>query len=70
MPSSPLGVYKPLVVLIPIDLADIIRSSYSLAKGSQTNAIQKLNGRVKQLEQQKQDMTELLQEQTQATATL
>ena len=56
-------------VLIPIDLAEIARSSYSLKNESQTKAIEKLNGIVEQLEQQKQAITELLQEQTQATAT-
>ena len=56
-------------VLIPIDLIEIVRSSISLARGSQTKAIKKLNDIVEQLEQQKEAITELLQEQTQETAT-
>ena len=56
-------------VLIPIDLIEIVRSSISLARGSQTKAIEKLNDLVEQLEQQKQAMTELLQNQTQEIAT-
>ena len=41
------------VVLIPIDIAEIIRSSISLKKGSQTKAIKQLTDTVKQLKEQK-----------------
>ena len=42
------------VILIPIDLIEIVRSSVSLAKGSQTKAIKQLNEIAIQLENQKQ----------------
>ena len=42
------------VVLIPIDLIEIVRSSVSLAKGSQTKAIKQLTDIAVQLEEQKQ----------------
>ena len=41
------------VILIPIDIAEIIRSSHSLRKGSQTKAIKQLTDTVKQLKKQK-----------------
>ena len=56
------------VVLIPIDLVEIVRSSISLAKGSQTKAMTQLKEIVTQLKQQKQDMDTVLNELRQATA--
>ena len=44
------------VLLIPLDLAEIIRSLYSLHKGSETKVIQKLREQVVKLEKQKQDI--------------
>ena len=41
------------VLLIPIDLIEIVRSSFSLARGSQTKAIKRLTEIVEQLEEQK-----------------
>jgi uncharacterized spore protein YtfJ len=41
------------VVLIPIDIAETIRSSFSIRKGSQTEAIEKLINIVEQLKEQK-----------------
>ena len=48
------------VVLIPIDIAEIIRSSFSLAKGSQTKAIKQLTDTVQQLKEQKAAFEKLL----------
>ena len=58
------------VVLIPIDVIEIVRSSVSLARGSQTKAMKQLDVLIEQLQQQKQAITELLhvQKQTQETA--
>ena len=47
------------VVLIPIDIAEIIRSSVSLQKGSQTEAIIKLTDIVEQLKEQKKAIEDL-----------
>lgn len=44
------------VVLIPIDLIEIVRSSVSLAKGSQTRAITRLTEVEKELEKQKESI--------------
>ena len=44
------------VVLIPINLVEIVRSSVSLAKGSQTKAVEKLIEIVKQLKQQLREL--------------
>ena len=49
------------VILIPIDIAEIIRSSFSLAKGSQTKAIKQLTDTVKQLKKQKAAIEDLLE---------
>ena len=54
-------------VLIPIDLIEIVRSSVSLAKGSQTKAIKKLTDIVEQLEEQKKAIAAALENQTHAT---
>ena len=51
------------VVLIPIDLIEIIRSSVSLAKGSQTRAIRRLNEAVQQLEEQLETVRQIRNEQ-------
>ena len=50
------------VVLIPIDLIEIVRSSVSLAKGSQTKAIKRLNEIVQQLEEQLQTIRQIQNE--------
>ena len=47
------------VVLIPIDLIEIVRSSVNLARGSQTKAIKRLNEIVKQLQEQLQTIREI-----------
>ena len=57
------------VLLIPVDLVEIVLSSHSLANGSQTKAIKRMNKIVVQLEEQKRAIAEILQEQTQDTAT-
>ncbi len=41
------------VILIPIDIAEIIRSSFSLARGSQTKSIKQLTDTLQQLKEQK-----------------
>ena len=56
------------LIMIPLDLIEIVRSSISLAKGSRTKAMNTLTNVVVQLKQQKLAITELLQEQTRATA--
>ena len=53
------------VVLIPIDLAEIIRSSRSLKKGSETKAIEQLNQILDKLKHHKQDVIEVLNDQKQ-----
>ena len=47
------------VVLIPIDIAEIIRSSVSLAKGSQTKSIEQLTEIVEQLKKQKEAIEDI-----------
>ena len=49
------------VALIPIDLIEIVRSSISLAKGSETKAIKQLNEIAIQLEEQKNAIQEQVQ---------
>ena len=49
------------VALIPIDLAEIIRSSHSLRKGSQTKAIKQLTDTLKKLKEQKEAFENILQ---------
>ena len=49
------------VVLIPIDLIEIVRSSISLAGGSQTKAIERLTEIVVELEEQKKAIEQLRQ---------
>ena len=44
------------VVLIPVDLIEIVRSSVSLAKGSQTKAVEQLKEIAEQLKQQLRDL--------------
>ena len=44
------------IVLIPIDIIEIVRSGISLAKGSQTKAIEKLNALALELENQKESL--------------
>jgi hypothetical protein len=49
------------VVLIPIDLAEIIRSGNSIRKGSQTKAIKQLTRTIEQLKEQKADIEALIE---------
>ena len=49
------------VVLIPIDIAEIIRSSISLGRGSQTKAIKQLTDIVEQLKEQKEAFEGLIE---------
>ena len=49
------------VVLIPIDITEIIRSSHSLRKGSQTKAIKQLTDTLKKLKEQKEAFENVLQ---------
>ena len=44
------------IVLIPIDIIEIVRSGISLAKGSQTKAIEKLKTLASELENQKESL--------------
>ena len=53
------------VALIPIDLLEIVRSSISLAKGSQTKAVKQLKEIVKQLKQQPMELRSAIYQQTQ-----
>ena len=53
------------VVLIPIDLIEIVRSSVSLAKGSRTKAAKQLDEIVEQLKQQLRDIRSAIYEQAQ-----
>ena len=46
------------MVLIPLDLSEIVRSSISIARGSQTKAMKQLTDLVEQLKLQKEDITE------------
>ena len=46
------------IITIPIDLAEIIRSGHNLRKGSQTDAVKKLNTFADQLEEQMQSIKE------------
>ena len=51
------------VVLIPIDLIEIVRSSVSLRRGSQTTATKKMDGILTQLVEQKKGIGEVLAKQ-------
>ena len=53
------------VVLIPIDLIEIVRSSVSLAKGSRTKAAKQLDEIVEQLKQQLRELKSAIYEQAQ-----
>ena len=53
------------VALIPVDLAEIVRSSVSLVKGSQTKAAKQLDEIVEQLKQQLRDLRSAIYEQAQ-----
>ena len=48
------------VALIPIDLIEIVRSSVSLARGSQTKAVEKLTEIVEQLNQQLRELRSII----------
>ena len=56
------------VVLIPIDLIEIVRSSVSLAKGSQTKAVEKLKEIVEQLQQQLRELKSIVYQETEDQA--
>ena len=56
------------LVLIPIDLIEIVRRSVSLAKGSQTKAVEKLIEIVEQLKQQLSELKSIIYQQAEDQA--